>query len=203
MGHHPFMSEEKAAANLEVEIKVRLVDCGAFAAELEALGFRLETAETAERNLLFDTRDGRLRRNGELLRIRRYGDMWKLTHKARVSGSSGSAHKIRAETETVVADGEALAAIFAQLGYEPVFIYEKLRAEWSDGVGHVVVDRTPIGDFAELEGEPGWIDRTASALGLSRADYLTVNYARLFQEWKSSTRSSARNMTFAETGRKV
>jgi adenylate cyclase class 2 len=197
------MSEEKTAPNLEVEIKVRLADCGAFAAKLAALGFRLETAETAERNLLFDTQDGRLRRNGELLRIRRYGDMWKLTHKARVSGSSGSAHKVRAETETAVEDGEALAAIFARLGYEPVFIYEKLRAEWSDGVGHVVVDRTPIGDFAELEGEAAWIDQTAAALGLSRSIYLTESYAKLFERWKGSTGFAARNMTFEETGRKV
>ena len=28
----------------------------------------------------------------------------------------------------------------------------KIRYEWSDGKGHVVVDETPIGNFGEIEG---------------------------------------------------
>ena len=54
-------------------------------------------------------------------------------------------------------------AILRALGFAPTFRYEKFRAEWSDGKGHVVVDETPIGNFGEIEGPSRWIDRTAQA----------------------------------------
>ncbi|MHB1936668.1 MAG: class IV adenylate cyclase [Acidobacteriaceae bacterium] len=183
---------------METEIKVRLADRAAFTMQLPALGFHLLTAETMERNVLFDTPDGRLRQRGELLRIRQYGDRWILTHKAPAGKSAVSAHKIRAETETEVEDGRPLATIFERLGYNPIFVYEKLRTEWADNQGHVVVDVTPIGDFAELEGGPEWIDRMAAKLGISPADYLKTSYGQLFQDWKRATGRPAANMTFAE-----
>ena len=91
-------------------------------------------------------------------------------------------------------------AILSALGYHAAFRYEKYRAEWSDGSGEVVIDHTPIGDMAEIEGEPGWIDRIAKVLGLSESDYITASYAELFYLWKQRTGSSARNMTFEECG---
>ena len=57
-------------------------------------------------------------------------------------------------------------AILRALGFSPSFIYEKFRSEWSDGEGQVVLDHTPIGDIAEIEGKSRWIDRTARALGV-------------------------------------
>ncbi len=91
-------------------------------------------------------------------------------------------------------------SILSALGFSPSFRYEKYRAEWSDGEGEVVIDRTPIGDLAEIEGEPHWIDRIAQALGVSEADYITASYAELFFQWKERTGSPARNMTFDECG---
>ena len=67
-------------------------------------------------------------------------------------------------TETKVEDGQALAAIFTSIGLVPSFQYEKFRTEWSDGSGHVVLDETPIGNIAEIEGPPEWIDATAAKL---------------------------------------
>lgn len=192
------MTQENLAANLEIEVKVRLTDRAAFADKLAALGFRLLTPETLEHNTLLDTPDGLLRQRRQLLRIRRYGEKWVLTHKADAGISAASAHKVRVETETEVEDGGALATIFDQLGYRPVFLYEKLRTEWTDDRGHVVIDATPIGDFAELEGDHGWIDTTAAQLGIPPSEYLTASYARLFLDWKNATRHSAMNMTFTE-----
>jgi adenylate cyclase class 2 len=194
------MAQETATGRMETEIKARLADRAAFTMQLPALGFHLLTAETMERNLLFDTPENRLRQRGELLRIRQYGDRWILTHKAPAENSAISAHKVRSETEIEIEEGRALAAIFEQLGYNPVFVYEKLRTEWTDNEGHVVVDVTPIGDFAELEGEPEWIDRMAAKLGIAPEKYLKVSYGQLFQDWKRATDSPAANMTFAETG---
>ncbi len=195
------MVGETASGKLETEIKVRLTDRPAFTLQLPALGFHLLTAETMERNVLFDTPDGRLRQQGELLRIRQYGDRWILTHKAPVENFSNCTHKVRAETETEVEDGRPLAAIFERLGYVPIFVYEKLRTEWADNEGHIVVDVTPIGDFAELEGEPEWIDRMAAKLGISPENYLKASYGQLFQDWKRATGHPAANMSFAEIDR--
>lgn len=194
------MAPETATGKMETEIKVRLADRATFTMRLPTLGFHLLTAETMERNVLFDTPEDRLRQRGELLRIRQYGDRWILTHKAPTENSAASAHKVRAETETEIEDGRPLAAIFERLGYNPVFVYEKLRTEWADNEGHVVVDVTPIGDFAELEGTPEWIDRVAVKLGISREQYLKASYGQLFQDWKRATGHPTSNMTFAEIG---
>jgi adenylate cyclase class 2 len=194
------MDGEMTTGKMETEIKVRLKDRAGFTMLLPGLGFHLLTAETMERNVLFDKSDGDLRQRGELLRIRQYGDRWILTHKAPVESAGNSAHKVRAETETEVEDGRPLASIFERLGFTPIFVYEKLRTEWADNEGHVVVDVTPIGDFAELEGSSEWIDRIAAKLGISPADYMKASYGQLFQDWKRVTGHSTINMTFAEIG---
>jgi adenylate cyclase, class 2 len=144
-------------------------------------------------NTLYDLPGEVLRRRKELLRIRKYGSAWTLTHKAK--GKVGR-HSSRVELETDVADGKKMDLILRALGYSPSFRYEKFRAEWTDGKGQVVVDETPIGSFCEIEGAPRWIDATAKRLGVSRADYITKNYAGLFLEWKARTRSEVVEMTF-------
>lgn len=181
----------------EVEIKFEVADLAALENKLRALRFQLQTPPTHESNTLYDTPKGDLRKSGQLLRLRQYGATWTLTHKAR---GRGGIHKTRAETETQVADGAKMHAILLALGYQQGFCYEKVRAEWSDGKGHVVVDQTPIGNLAEIEGPPEWIEATAARLDVARNQYITKNYVQLFEEWKRRTRSSARNMTFAECG---
>ena len=89
------------------------------------------------------------------------------------------------------------------LGYVPSFRYEKFRAEWSNGKGHVVLDDTPIGFFGEIEGPPRWIDQTARHLGITRQEYITGSYAELFFAWKRRTRSRATEMTFAAVRKPV
>lgn len=182
-------------ANHEVEIKFLVHDLDSLRQSLQNNGFREQTPRTHEMNTLYDTPAKDLRSRGELLRLRLYGDRWILTHKSK--GSSGR-HKSRAELETRVADGEQMDAIIRALGYVPSFRYEKFRAEWTDSLGHVVLDETPIGDLAEIEGPPDWIDRTAARLGIRESDYITSNYATLFFEWKARTGSAAMNMTFQE-----
>ena len=100
------------------------------------------------------------------------------------------------KTETKVADGVKMDAILRALGFAPTFRYEKFRAEWSDGKGHVVVDETPIGNFGEIEGPSRWIDRTAQALQIAQSDYITQTYSELFFQWKKQTGSLANEMTF-------
>ena len=122
-----------------------------------------------------------------------------MTHKQTTPNDSPAArHKERIETETAVEDGEAVAAIFKVLGYTSAFIYEKWRSEWADGTGHCVIDETPIGQYAELEGPREWIDRMLAALHVEPADVTILSYGRLFEQWQRETGSQAQNMAFAE-----
>jgi adenylate cyclase, class 2 len=214
----------------EIELKFPITDLDRLQARLPGLGFRLETPRTFEQNTLYDTPGRALREANQLLRIRRYGDLWTLTHKRRPSGAAGGEafapanagrYKVRIETETHVDDGAALAAIFGQLGYAPVFRYEKFRTEWAqDGTGldgaapvgdsltgesaipvhsrHLVIDETPIGDYAELEGPPAWIDETIARLGVDPASCITDSYGRLFLAWKQRMGSGCENLTYDE-----
>lgn len=184
---------------MEVEIKFRIESIPALARKLRNEGFRLVTRRTNEMNTLYDLPGQPLRHRGELLRLRKYGSEWLLTHKAKAKMGR---HKSRVETETTVQDGGKVEHILRALGYVPIFRYEKFRAEWSDGQGQVVLDETPIGNFGEIEGPPRWIDRTAKRLGIGMSEYITLNYAGLFFEWKQRTRSPAKEMTFAAIGRK-
>lgn len=185
-------------SNKEVEIKFRINNLGKLNRQLSRSGFRLVTKRTHEMNALYDLPGRPLRKQGDLLRLRKYGSDWVLTHKAK--GREGR-HKTRIENETKLADGAKMDAILKALRFSPTLRYEKFRAEWSDGKGHVVVDETPIGNFGEIEGPPRWIDRTARALGIRREDYMTDTYATLFFKWKQQTSSPAEEMTFKAIGR--
>ena len=177
----------------EIEIKFRIENLRDLNRRLRAAGFRRITPRTHEMNALYDLPGQPLRKRGELLRLRQYGKEWFLTHKSK--GVAGR-HKMRLELETGVTDGEMMHAILRALGYQATFRYEKFRAEWSDGRGHVVVDETPIGNFGEIEGAPRWIDQTAKKLGIRPEHYITDTYAGLFFAWKRRTRSAAKEMTF-------
>jgi len=188
------------APHQEIEIKFRVEDVRALNRSLRQSGFRLVTPRTHEINTLYDLPGQRLRKRGELLRLRKYGLKWTLTHKAK--GKAGR-HKTRVENETQVSDGPRMDIILQALGFAPTFHYEKFRAEWSDGKGHVVVDETPVGNFGEIEGPTRWIDQTARRLRVSPDHYITDTYAALFFSWKKRTRSSAREMTFTAVAGKT
>jgi len=179
----------------EVEVKFLVHNRKVLEEKLRALGFREVTPSTHEINTLYDLPGQKLRRKGELLRLRDYGGKWKITHKAKVKLGR---HKSRGELETAVSDGHRMDAILRALGYSPTFVYEKFRAEWSDAQGHVVLDHTPIGNVAEIEGRSRWIDTVAREVGVTPADYITKSYAELFFDWKRKTRCEAMNMTFRE-----
>jgi adenylate cyclase class 2 len=183
---------------IETEIKFRAEDVAGLSQRLEAAGFRLQTPRTFESNVLYDTPDRAMRARTEILRIRGYAGRLTVTHKRLPDvGPGEDTHKHRLETETEVADGAALEEIFLSLGLVAAFRYEKWRAEWTDGEGHCVVDETPIGNYAELEGSAEWIDRAAARLCIDPAQYIILSYGRLFDLWREQNLSSAEDMTFA------
>jgi len=183
---------------IETEIKFHVASLADLNARLAAAGFELQTPRSFESNVLYDTPDRRLRARTEILRIRSYAGHWTLTHKRLPSDGPGEdRHKHRVETETEITHGDALADVFQSLGLLAAFRYEKWRTEWQNGEGHCVVDETPIGDYAELEGSAAWIDRTAARLGVDPSQYLTLSYGRLFDQWREQHSSNVTDLTFA------
>jgi adenylate cyclase, class 2 len=194
--------------NSEIELKFPVRDVEELQARLPQLGFNLDTPRTFEHNTLYDTPNRDLRARKQILRIRQYGGLCTVTHKRlpdQQAPVDTTRYKIRIETETAVAEPDALGEIFSQLGYAPAFVYEKYRSEWSYAlspdspiIAHLVIDETPIGNYAELEGPTSWIDQTLEELQIDPAACLTDSYGKLFLDWKQRTGSPAENLTFAE-----
>ena len=166
---------------VENEIKLAVRDAAFARRLLRANGFTVWKPRAFESNILFDRPDLSLRRQGALLRVRQARREAWLTYKG---PATSSRHKTREEIETECLDGRDLEIILERLGFGMVFRYEKRRTEYrGPGSGLIMLDETPIGVFLELEGPPGWIDRTARHLGFSRRDYLTASYGRLYTDW--------------------
>src|SRR5713226_4264562 len=106
----------------EIEIKFRVAEMRALRRKLGAARFRLVTRRTHEMNTLYDLPGEVLRAKKELLRIRKYGSTWTLTHK---SGGKKGRHSSREELETRVSDGKKMDLILRALRYAPTFRYEK------------------------------------------------------------------------------
>jgi adenylate cyclase class 2 len=162
----------------ETEVKLRVAGAAAARERLLRAGARLLAPRGFEDNVLFDDARGTLRQAGAVLRLRRTAAGGVLTYKGARRLEEGL--KSREEIETYVSDPDEVALLLERLGYRKAFRYQKYRETWSLLGQTVVVDETPIGDFLEIEGEPGGIHRAAEALGFSRADYVSDSYVGLF-----------------------
>ena len=179
----------------ETEVKLRLADAAAFRSQLAEYGWKPDQ-QVFERNTVFDTPAKELLHSRRLLRVRQIEDRAIVTVKL-PAGDNGP-HKVREEHQFETGDAEQARQVLVGLGYVPLWIYEKRRTTFrKDGeTGVIEVDETPIGDFAEMEGEPAWIDQTAAGLGFSKADYLLDTYRDLFEAWLERTGSDVAHMTF-------
>lgn len=132
-----------------------------------------------ERNLLFDTQDGSLRRRGVLLRLRQYGQALILTVKQHIAiiGVKG-----RREHETVLCTGLPEAeALLEALGYVRTQEYRKHRERWRLPCGVTAcLDTLSFGMFLELEGDsPEAVTTAAERLGFSPEEGILEGYPGL------------------------
>jgi adenylate cyclase class 2 len=215
----------------ETEIKLRIADLPGFRRTLAELGVRgaaRGAGRVYEFNILFDTAGKRLKKRGQLLRIRTESSATRakrakvknqtqqatLTFKGPVGkrgkgrGSAGG-HKVREELELEVSNRGALASIFQGLGMRPWFRYEKFRTKyrlpkaqrWARDLV-IDLDETPIGTFVELEGPAGAIDRATKALGFAKRDYIVANYFVLYREECQRQGEEPGDMLFAKKNRR-
>jgi adenylate cyclase class 2 len=146
---------------------------------LRAAGFRVSKRRVFEANTLFDTVSGSLSGNGRLLRVRKAGRQGILTYKG---AAVEARYKEREEMEVEVSDPRRTIEMLTRLDFIPTFRYEKFRTEYRrpHERGAAMLDETPVGVYLELEGPPGWIDRSARRLGFTESDYSTASYGGLY-----------------------
>lgn len=153
-------------------------------AELEKLRERLLDLEAErvgppafEDNWILD-RDGELLKSGCILRLRTDGGRARLTFKGpmRLEGNM----KIRVEREIEVSSSDEAQALFENLGYQVIRRYQKVREEWHLGGVTIALDHTPIGDFAEFEGEGA--ETVAKRCGFDPDKAERRSYLRLYED---------------------
>lgn len=164
---------------LETEIKLRIPSCEAMAPLLEALGFRESIPAQEEVSELWD-REDELRSKQNALRLRSFAGSIRLTWKG--APVEDPLLKIRPEVETGVEDLEATEGILRALGYEPALRMVKTRAVWERDELVACLDRTPFGDFIELEGDPQAIRYAMEGLSLNAAHVERRSYPTLWRE---------------------
>lgn len=185
-----------AERRLEVEIKVPARDLDAVRRKLLEEGARPLAPSHFESNDLYDRGDGELADRGCALRLRRTDGGSTLTFKGPARFEAGI--KTREERETAVADPIETEAILVGLGYERKFRYEKRREEWQIEGCAIALDETPLGDFAEVEGEPPAIRRVLQRLGLDFSEAVPYGYAELYRRRRREDPSLPKDMVFKD-----
>jgi adenylate cyclase, class 2 len=179
--------------SLEIEAKFWVPDLTAFRTRLVSAGGQVVEPRLLEHNERFDTSDGRLRRSGEVLRLRR-DRRQTLTFKRALASPEA-----RSENEIEVDDLDAARSLLLGLGFVPIFIYEKYREVLALGDSLVMLDELPFGTFVEIEGPSlESIGRAAARLGLDWTQRVARSYLSIFEALRQRLSLAAANATFSE-----
>ena len=165
---------------IEHELKIPVAELAPVRLRLEEAGARRLHPRLREANTLLDDADRSLATAESVLRVRRVGDRSVLTFKG--PASYRGAVKGRREIELEVTSSELVLELLSALGYTPGMRYEKERESWTLGSVRVDLDRTPMGDFVELEGPPHDLEAAAATVGLDPKSAVPGSYPSLWQE---------------------
>ncbi len=144
-----------------------------------------------EENLLFD-RDGELEKAGSLLRLRLDAHGTRLTFKGPATFEGDV--KVRIEHEIKLDDPERARALLESLGYGIVNSYQKYREEWRLGGVIIALDHTPIGDFAEFEGDGA--EKVARRCKCDPKTAERRNYLQLYKDYRAEHPDAPADMVF-------
>ena len=177
----------------EIEVKFALKSRAELTRRLTELGATRLYPETFEDNIVLDRR-GELRTKGALLRVRKFGKYAIATYKGTMSMEGGI--KSREEVQTGVESFELAIQLFDSLGYKPTFRYQKYREVWRLKDTEVVIDRTPIGDYFEIEGSVDTLRAVAADLGMNMDQAIRQSYADLYRLARRTRGDLPENMVF-------
>jgi adenylate cyclase class 2 len=186
---------------LEVELKSVVDDMERRRAAIEAAGAKLVFSGRLE-DRRYDTVDRSLTAADQVLRVRTYRDAHgtraELDWKGRTRREGG--YKLREELETDVSDGDTLAAILEQLGYEVTIAIDREIVQYDLAGTMIRFERYPRMDtLVEVEGTPEQIEAAIAALGMSREGFTSerlVDFATRF-EARTGTRAALSHASLA------
>jgi len=178
----------------EIEVKFPLRDRHELLRKLHDVGGQRLYPETFEDNIVLDRR-GELRTKGALLRVRKFGKYSIITYKGPMSIEGGV--KSREEVQTGIESFELAIQLLDALGYKPVFRYQKFREVWRVREAEVVIDRTPIGEYFEIEGQMDLIRSLAAELGMEMEQAIRHTYADLYRQARRTRADLPNDMVFS------
>ena len=178
---------------MEREIKLRFESPHAARAAMSQISATPLRDRRLQDDRLFDWPDRRLANTRCLLRVRQDGETTKLTFKGPPQLAS---MKVREEVEMEVDNGERLVTLLDKLGLAVWFRYQKFRQEFERPGIVLALDETPVGTFAELEGDEDGINAVATALGRQPSDYILDSYHGLFLKGREALGLDTHHMLF-------
>jgi adenylate cyclase class 2 len=188
----------------EREIKIPVADLDPVRERLQVAGAEPQRLAGLESNLVFDLVDApaerRLRSRRELLRLRSDGGGTRLTFKSAPRFVDGV--KERLEHEFAVDDPAAARLLLESLGFGVAVRYEKVRETWRLLGCEVALDRTPMGDFVEVEEladdvPRGRIGEVCRLCGLQAERSVPEDYLALYRAFRSGRPDLPRDMVFS------
>jgi predicted adenylyl cyclase CyaB len=175
----------------EREIKIAVEGLDTLRERLVELEAERVAPSAFEDNWLLD-RDGEMASGKRTLRVRIDRNGARLTYKGPPEFHGDV--KVRIEHETRVEDGKALMAILESLGYRVSTRYQKHREEWLLGSVTVALDHTPIGDYAEFEGDSA--EKVAQRCGFDPKDAERRTYPEIYADHHRENPDSPPDMVF-------
>lgn len=178
----------------ELEVKFYVASLDAIEERLRRLGAQVHQPRTHEVNLRFDTPEGRLGDNFQVLRLRQ-DTAAVMTYKG--PGEVQGGVRARREIEFQVSDLEAARQFLEALGYQVVLMYEKFRAVYALEGALVTLDEMPYGEFVEIEGpDPALIASLAAKLGLDWEKRVLDSYVGIFDHLRFTLGLTFRDLSF-------
>lgn len=177
----------------ERELKFSGVELDPLRQRLKELTAERSAGGSFEENWIFD-RKGELEGDQRVLRVRKDGAGASLTFKGPPSFEGRM--KLREEHEIEIGDADTARAILEGLGFEIGKRYQKVRETWRLGSVTICLDHTPIGDFAEFEGESA--DRVAKRCGFDPEAAERRSYLRLYEDYRKENPDAPDDMIFPD-----
>jgi adenylate cyclase class IV len=95
-----------------------------------------------------------------------------------------------------VESAEDARSLLENLGFAVVRRYQKMREEWQLGSVTIALDHTPIGDFAEFEGDRAEV--VAKRCGFDPEHAERRSYLRLYEEHLKQHPDAPPEMVFGD-----
>jgi adenylate cyclase, class 2 len=181
----------RSKGSLEREIKFPGVELDQLRSRLIELEAERVGPSAFEDNWILDRRD-ELLSSGRILRLRTDGQRSRLTFKGPLSLEGNV--KVREEREIEIESADEARALFENLGYAVVRRYQKMREEWQLGGVTIALDHTPIGDFAEFEGDGA--ETVAKRCGFDPEKGERRSYLRLYEDYLKEHPEAPPEMVF-------